>query len=108
MAMSAAAAPAPAPVAPVPAGLSPEEEEVHKKAKRFAKLLVDEIKLYNKAKVEEGRRSKDIYARLKDDIDKSRGAYDKRYGQSAAASADYFHQELIRILCDGDESLLGK
>ena len=107
---SAAAAAAPAPVpapAAVPAGLSPDEEEIHKKAKRFAKLLVDEIKLYNKIKVEEGRGNKNIYARLKDDIDKSRGAYDKRYGQSAAASADYFTQELIRILCEGDSSLLG-
>ena len=71
-------------------------------------MLVDEIKLYNKANLEEGRKHKDIYARLKDDIDKSRGAYDKRYGQSAAASADYFTQELVRILCDGDPSLLGK
>lgn len=108
---SAAAAPAPAPMtrpAAVPAGLSSEDEEVHKKAKRFAKLLVDEIKLYNKAKVEEGRKSKDIYPRLKDDIDKSRGAYDKRYGQTAAAPADYFNQELVRILCEGDSSLLGK
>ena len=107
---SAAAAAAPAPIpapAAVPAGLSSEEEEIHKKAKRFAKLLVDEIRLYNKAKVEEGRANKDIYARLKDDIDKSRGAYEKRYGQSAAASADYFTQELIRILCEGDPSLLG-
>lgn len=107
---AAAAAPAPAPVAQmaaVSARLSPEDEEVHKKAKRFAKLLMDEIKLYNQPKLEQGRRSKDIYARLKDDIDKSRGAYDKRYGQSVAASADYFNQELIRILCDGDPSLLG-
>jgi hypothetical protein len=99
--------PAPAPASAAPAAIAPEDEEVHKKAKRFAKLLVDEIKLYNKGKVEEGRHHKDLYQRLKDDIDKSRASYEKRYGQTAAASGNYFTQELIRILADGDASSLG-
>jgi hypothetical protein len=111
--------PAPAPVAvaavapSAPAGgvdvsgLSPEDQEVHKKAKRFAKLLVDEIKLYNQAKVTEGRQNKDLYQRLKEDIDKSRNTYDKRYGSTAAASAGYFSAEVIRILADNDPSTLG-
>lgn len=103
----AAPPPPPEPVAAAPVVLSPEEEEVHKKARRFAKLLVDEIRLYNKSKVEEGRRRKDLYKRLKDDIDKSRATYDKRYGQTAAATGDYFTQELIRLLADGDPALLG-
>lgn len=109
--------PAPAPVAAppqavaaaatAPAVSSADDEEVHKKAKRFAKLLVDEIKLYNKKKVEDGRASKDLYHRLKDDIDKSRASYEKRYGQTAAGPSRYFDAELVRILCDGDESMLG-
>jgi hypothetical protein len=90
-----------------PAGMSPEEEEVHKKARRFAKLLVDEIKLYNQTKLVEGRAHRDIYARLKDDIDKSRATYDKRYGATAASSGNYFTRELIRILTNDDPSLLG-
>ena len=95
----------------VPAPQEPQgavdEEEVHRKARRFAKLLVDEIKLYNKGKVEEGKRNRDLYDRLKDDIDKSRGAYEKRYGSTVAGSANYFVQELVRILADNDRSLLG-
>jgi hypothetical protein len=116
-AAAAASARAPAPVqaapgpAPVPASAAvapaPGDEEVHKKAKRFAKLLVDEIKLYNQKKVEEGKKNKDLYTRLKEDIDKSRQTYDKRWGASAAASADYFQSELVRILADGDASLMG-
>jgi hypothetical protein len=90
-----------------PAGISPEEEEVHKKARRFAKLLVDEIKLYNQAKVVEGRAHQDIYTRLKDDIDKSRATYDKRYGSTSASGGNYFTRELIRILANDDPSLLG-
>src|SRR5438105_8635451 len=87
--------------------LSKEDQEVHKKAKRFAKLLVDEIKLYNQAKVTEGRQNKDIYNRLQEDIDKSRATYEKRYKSTAAGSADYFTSEVIRILADNDASLLG-
>jgi hypothetical protein len=101
--------PAPAPVAAIATSseVSADDEEVHKKAKRFAKLLVDEIKLYNQQKVADGRAHKDLYSRLRDDIDKSRGSYEKRYGQTAAGPADYFNKELIRILCDGDPAVLG-
>lgn len=110
----AAAAAAPAPSAPpTPAGgadlsaLSAEDQEVHKKAKRFAKLLVDEIKLYNQKKVEEGKKNRDLYSRLKEDIDKSRQTYEKRWGSSAAGSANYFQSELVRILADNDAGLMG-
>jgi len=89
------------------AGSVSEEDELHKKARRFAKLLVEEIKLYNQPRVEEGRQHKDLYERLKVDIEKSRSTYDKRYAESAVASADYFTQELIRILADNDASLMG-
>jgi hypothetical protein len=81
------------------------EDELHNKARRFAKLLVDEIKLYNQAKVAEGRKARDLYSRLKDDIDKSRATYERRYGQ--IGDVDYFRQELVRVLADDDPALLG-
>ena len=68
---------------------------------------MEEIKLYNQSKVDEGRRQKDLYDRLKVDIEKSRATYDKRYAESAVASADYFTQELVRILAENDASLMG-
>ncbi|MFZ0420706.1 MAG: hypothetical protein WAM04_21575 [Candidatus Sulfotelmatobacter sp.] len=89
------------------AGLSPEDADVHRKAQRFARLLVDEIKLYNQAKVAEGRRNKDLYDRLKEDIDKSRGTFQKRYGSTVAASGDYFQNELVRSLAEDDLSIMG-
>jgi hypothetical protein len=101
-AMSAAAS-AGGPVS-VPTG---EDADVHHKAQRFARLLMDEIKLYNQAKVSEGRKHRDLYDRLKEDIEKSRGTYQKRYGNTAAGTADYFNQELIRSLAEDDVSLLG-
>jgi hypothetical protein len=103
----AASAAAPAAATDPLAGLSPEDADVHRKAQRFARLLVDEIKLYNQAKVAEGRRNKDLYDRLKEDIDKSRGTFQKRYGNTAAASVDYFQQELLRSLAEDDISIMG-
>jgi hypothetical protein len=85
----------------------PEQEELHRKAQRFAKLLVDEIQLYNREKVEEGRQRGDLGSRLKVEIEKSRAAYEKRYGQTVVAPADYFQQELVRILANNNPALLG-
>jgi hypothetical protein len=89
------------------ATLSPEDTDTHRKAQRFARLLVDEIKLYNQAKVAEGRRHKDLYDRLKEDIEKSRSTYRKRYGSTVAATADYFQAELVRSLAEDDVSIMG-
>jgi hypothetical protein len=99
-----AAKPSRPPEAPL---ASHEDAEVHRKAQRFARLLLDEIKLYNQVKVAEGRKNKDLYDRLKEDIDKSRGTYQKRYGNTAAASGDYLNQELLRSLAEDDISLMG-
>ncbi|MGB8916024.1 MAG: hypothetical protein WCC89_04150 [Candidatus Sulfotelmatobacter sp.] len=104
---AASAAAAPAAAADPLAGLSPEDADVHRKAQRFARLLVDEIKLYNQAKVAEGRRNKDLYDRLKEDIDKSRGTFQKRYGGTVAATGDYFQHELLRSLAEDDVSIMG-
>jgi len=106
-AASASAASAPAAAADPFAGMSAEDADTHRKAQRFARLLVDEIKLYNQAKVAEGRRHKDLYDRLKEDIDKSRATFQKRYGSTAAASGDYFQKEVVRSLAEDDSSVMG-
>jgi hypothetical protein len=99
---------APPPEAPPSSpGGTPEDQETHRKAQRFARLLIDEIKLYNQARVAEGRKNKDLYHRLKDAIEKSRGTYQKRYGNTVAASSDYFQHELIRSLAEDDISIMG-
>jgi hypothetical protein len=102
-----AAASAPAAAADPFAGMSPIDADTHRKAQRFARLLVDEIKLYNQAKVAEGRRNKDLYDRLKEDIEKSRSTFQKRYGNTAAASGDYFQKEVVRSLAEDDYSVMG-
>jgi hypothetical protein len=98
-------APAPPPM-PAPA-ISPEDQEIHRKAQRFARLLVDEIKLYNQAQVSEGRQNLDLYDRLKDVIDKSRVTYQKRYGNTVAISANYLEHEIMRSLAEDNPSIMG-
>ena len=98
---------APAYAAPAPSQpVVPVVDEMHDRARRFAKLLVEEIKLYNQAKVADGRSRGDLYSRLHDDIEKSRAAYQKRYGESVK-DVDYFTQELIRILADNNRTVMG-
>ena len=106
-AAAGAAASAPAVATDPFAGMTPEDADTHRKAQRFARLLVDEIKLYNQAKVAEGRRHKDLYERLREDIEKSRATYQKRYGTTVAASGEYFQKEVVRSLAEDDLSVMG-
>ena len=87
--------------------LTDADQKVHKDARRFAKLLISEIELYNKTKVSEGRRNKDLYRRLRLDIDRSRQTYDKRFASTVAKDFDYFHDELVKTLASSDPSNLG-
>ncbi len=86
---------------------SDDEVRAHNDARRFARLLVSEIKLYNEQKVMEGRRSHDLYERLKEDIDRSRQMYEKRVSPAVAGKFDYFYDELLHTLGEGDTAKLG-
>ena len=88
--------------------MSPEDQEKFgNEARRFARLLVSEIKLYNEDEVYNGRQSGDLYNRLRRDVDRSREMYEKRVHPGVARSFDYFHEELVRILAREDANLMG-
>jgi hypothetical protein len=76
-------------------------------ARRYARLLVSEIKLYNESAVMEGRSRRDLLVRLGPEIDRARRLFEQRVPASVAGRADYFQQELIQTLAGGDPSLLG-
>ena len=92
---------------PVLGDRSPEDEARHEEARRFARLLVSEIKLYNEDEVDRGRANSDLYKRLREDIDRSREMYEKRIPEEIRTTRDYFQDELVRILADGDADALG-
>jgi hypothetical protein len=84
-----------------------DDSKRHDEARRFARLLVSEIKLYNEPKVDLGRRNNDLYERLKEDIDRSRQMYDERIADDVRKTSNYFYDELVRILADGRSEAMG-
>jgi len=99
-----ASSPAITPPPTTPAPQMGDDDKQHEDARRFARLLVSEIKLYNESKVQEGRRNRDLYQQLRDDIERSRKLYSERYPDAPPL---YFNDELVRVLADGDTSALG-
>lgn len=91
----------------LPIEVADDERRLHNDARRFARLLVSEIKLYNEQKVSEGRESSDLYDRLREAIDRSREMYDKRVQPAVASKFDYFHYELVNNLAEGEPAKLG-
>jgi hypothetical protein len=75
-------------------------------ARRYARLLVSEIKLYHEAAVVDGRRDRDLATRLGGEITRARVLYDERVPPQVRERGDYFHDELVRTLADGDATLL--
>ena len=128
-----AAAPAPAPVAPpvvarqpIPEPisepesepelavefdvnqLSSEEQELHRRANRVAKVSMQDIKMLNPDKVRLGRENKDLCIRLKEDIEKAHREYDRRFKPIMDHPVDYFYRWMVEILAEGDASALGE
>ena len=102
------AAPAPAAAARVDVSSLPDDlKQLHQKAKRFAKVTVQELIMYKKDEVTRGRENNDLYSRFKDEIDKSKQLYDKRFEKIAGHHIDYLYDELVRVLADNNADALG-
>jgi hypothetical protein len=109
--------PPPAPVAVAPAIPPPPDPDTlpegdrdsHKKAYRSARVAVQDLLAYpqNQDKIAEGRKNNTLYRLLKEEIDKNRETYQKRYGQTPARSYDYLHFELVIKLADNNPEVLG-
>jgi hypothetical protein len=88
--------------------LTPEEQELHRRANRVAKVSMQDIKMLRPEQVRLGREHKDICIRLKDDIEKAHREYDRRFKPIMDHPVDYFYRWLVEILADGDPSTLGE
>ena len=75
-------------------------------ARRYARLLVSEIKMYNDGAVRTGRERRDLRQRLKPEIERAQRLYEARIAPSHTRDL-YFQLELVQTLADGDQSLLG-
>ena len=84
-----------------------DDDEDGAGARRYARLLVSEIKLYHEDSIAAGRRDRDLGNRLGGEIARARVLYEQRVPPHVRARAPYFDDELVRTLADGDASLLG-
>ncbi len=84
----------------------PEENSDVLRARLLAKLLVNNIKLYNEEKVILGRMKKDLRSRLQKEIEEAKKFYNARVPEEIRKREDFFENELITNLAGGNDSAL--
>lgn len=87
--------------------LSTDEQELHRRANRVAKVSMQDIKMLRPEQVRLGRQHKDICVRLRDDIEKAHREYDRRFKPIMDHPVDYFYRWMVEILAEGDANALG-
>jgi hypothetical protein len=88
--------------------LLPEEQELHRRAYRVAKVSMQDIKMLRPEDVRVGRENKDLCIRLRDDIEKAHKEYDRRFQSIQSHPVDYFYDWMVEILGGGDAQALGE
>jgi hypothetical protein len=88
--------------------LPQDEQDLHRRANRVAKVSMQDIKMLRPQQVKEGLAHKDICARLRDDISKAHKEYDRRFRPIMEHPVDYFYHWMVEILADGDPQALGE
>jgi len=88
--------------------LPPEEQELHRRAFRVAKVSMQDIRMLRPEDVRLGRENKDLCSRLRDDIEKAHKEYDRRFQPIQSHPVDYFYDWMVEILGGGDPQALGE
>ena len=88
--------------------LPPEEQELHRRAFRVAKVSMQDIRMLRPEDVKLGRENKDLCSRLRDDIEKAHKEYDRRFQPIQSHPVDYFYDWMVEILGGGDPQALGE
>jgi hypothetical protein len=88
--------------------LPPEEQELHRRAFRVAKVSMQDIRMLRPEDVRLGREKKDLCFRLRDDIEKAHKEYNRRFQSIQSHPVDYFYDWMVEILGGGDPQALGE
>ena len=68
------------------------DPEAVEKARRFARIIVSDIALYNQESVAEGLKNGTFYVLLKADVEEGRELYENRVPQSIRSKNDYYQE----------------
>jgi hypothetical protein len=90
------------------AALPPEEQELHRRANRVAKVSMQDIKMLRPADVQLGKENNDLCLRLRDDIERAHKEYERRFHAILDHPVDYFYSWMVEILGEGDPRALGE
>ncbi len=77
----------------------------HEKAKRFARIIISDIALYNQKAVENGIRNNKFYEILKAEIEEGRKLYKERVLPEILAATNYFNETLEEFIRNKRKSL---
>ena len=88
--------------------LPPDQQELHRRANRHAKVSMQDIYLLRPKDVKLARENKDICVRLRGDIEKARKEYVRRFGPILEHPVDYFYHWMVEVLAEGKPEILGE
>ena len=87
--------------------VAPLDPKIRANAERSARVLVGDIELYFPNKVAQGRQKQNLYAALRDELDRSLASFVERYTADVENQYHIFYQTVVHQLCEGDPSKLG-
>jgi hypothetical protein len=93
-------------VEPAAAAAQPERDPKLETARRYAKLVATDIRLYNEEAVVLGRRHGDLVDRLGDNLDRGKETFLRRHGDLGPAGLEILHDAFVQVLAAGDSQLL--
>jgi hypothetical protein len=88
--------------------LPAEQQEMHRRANRVAKVSMQDIQMLKPEQVKIGREHHDLCIRLKGEIEKARKEYERRFGPILGHGVDYFYHWMVEVLAAGDPEALGE
>jgi hypothetical protein len=84
-----------------------EEQRIHLRAQRFARVQVAEMRLFHADAVQSGRARRNLYDALHNSIETAREAFRLSFFAPCSSMVDYLHLELVQTLAHDDPDLLG-
>lgn len=100
-------APPPEPAAALePIDPAPAADPAREGARRFARLVATEIRLYNEENVLLGRKHRDLSTRLADPIEQGRATFSRRFPDLKDEGIRILEEAYLQVLAGGDASLL--
>ena len=84
----------------------PTEAPELDRARRYARLVATDIRLYNEEAVILGRRNGDLSERLGDHLGRGKETFLRRHGELGTVGIELLHEAYIQVLAAGDPGLI--